>query len=349
MAENETLEKPLSTKVGIALPVKEKAEVAKPENGKVAPVKEAEKADKGKVEDDGEIYVDFSLDGSQKEEPKTDKGKEDKGKGEESKPNYSRFKEYVGKDEISEDDIETGWKKDREELATYKTKASKLEVLAQGSNKLKEDKEYQSWKNWLGAKPEDLVTTSLAYDFMEDGLDEKAAGIKAKERLDEEIEKNPHWVEDTARGIRKNLKGLLAQKEHEVKEQIENASKDISFVNPTSDFEGKVKETWSKTEDFLGMKFSKDEKERTKLVSDAYIHPTKMNEVLKDPTTYQEVCMYLKYKKIWKANIDGRTNGKSKVLDRLPKVPSVGSGLTTRMTPTPSTGKSFNGASFLGR
>lgn len=335
MTDTETLEKPLTTKVNFQKP----SEIKTTEVNK----------EKQQPVNNDEFVVDFNLTETPKETP-AKSGDSKKGVEEPIKPNYSRFKEYVGKDEISEDDIETIWKKDREELNTYKTKAQKLEIIAQGKTRLNEDKDYQSWKTWLDSKPEDLVTASLAYEYQSgDGLTEAQAMAKAKERVSKNKEKDPDWIEDTARGIKKELRLSMSQKEEQVHKEIEEASKDISFVNPSSEFEKTVKDTFDKTEEFLGMKLPKDEKERKKLVSEAYLSPKELNEKLKDPTEYQEVCLYLKYKKQWKANIESRTNGKSKVLDKLPKTPSVGSGLTTRISQNAPSAKGFDGKGFLGR
>lgn len=291
----------------------------------------------------------FNADLGSEQHKQVEKNNNDK--PQESKFDFSRFKQYVGKDEFGEDDLENAFKERETKLKERETEANeykqRLSIVKEGKERLKNDKQFQDWQNFKKETDENLVTASLAYEYAEDGLSASEAMKKAKDRVKAETERNPNYLEDSARGIRRGLNQSIAERENQIYQEIENAAKDVSFISPSVEFEQKVKEYQPKVDEFLGMKL--DEKDRNKLVSKAYKTPQQLNELLKDPATYNKVCLLLEYEKQFKANIENRTNGKSKVFDKLPKTPSVGSGLRTVTPNNGSSPKKFDGAGFLGR
>lgn len=317
-------------------------------NNNQPPVKQNEG---GGGEGDG-IVVDFNEGNDtppapEKETPEQKKSREEAAA---AAPKYSsRFKDFVGKDEFGEDDIFDSLSKRDSELKATK---QKLATVVEGKKRLQNDKQYQNWNGFLKETPDKLVEMSLAYDYAEDGsMTSAQAQARAKERIEEETKNNKNFVEDYARNIRKDIRNSLASREQEILTEIENASKDINFVEPSKEFESKVQESQSKIDKFVGLTLPKDEKERKKLISQAYIDPKSMSEALKDPDFYNKVCLLKKYEKQFTKAVESRTNGKSKVIEKLPKQPSLGSGLQTKKPVRQENGQrpAFNGKTFLGR
>lgn len=257
------------------------------------------------------------------------------------KLNFGRFKDILGEDVDNEDDFDS---KLRSKFKEKDEKLSKLEVLAQGKSKLNEDKEYQNWNSWAKAPNDKLLQASLINDYIEDGLDQATATKKAEERIGK---LTPEQVEDGAREIRRGLKNSISAREQEVNTQLESATKEISFTNPNKEFEEQAQEGLSKTGTFLGMKLPSDEKERSKMLNKAYISPTDLNTMLKNPETYAKVNLFLKYEKQWTEAISNRTNGKATVLDKLPK--SAPLNTTKPKVIADSKQKGFSEKGFLGR
>jgi|GEM_PF-2790914 len=245
------------------------------------------------------------------------------GKTEESAPivrDYSRFKQYAGKDIANDDELE-------EVVKTYKTQAERLETIVKGDTELQGNEDYKFFRNLLTATPEQKVTAKLVSRFMEGGYTEAQALEKAKAKI-EAKKADADWLEDEALNVTTDVRNRIKAMEAEAVNKIATAKKDLTFADPGSDFEKAVKEFQPKITDFLGMKLSKDDKQREKLLSEAYIEPKQLNELLKDPEFYNKVCLLKKYEKNWVANIENRSNGKSKLLEAARKTPSIGSGLS---------------------
>ena len=300
-----------------------------------------------------DFEVDFEI---ENEKPKPDpketpaekvvREKKEKETPAEAKLNFDRYSKY-GKGYTQKEKLET--EDDLDEIITARDKRiAQLETIAKGNTKLKDDKDYQGWKSWVSAKDEDLVQASLVYEFISDGTPEDVATTKAKARIEKNKE-NTEWLEDSARGVRKSLKASMAERELQYQKEFENASKDITFVEPNEDFEKNIKKELLTKDNFLGMKLPSDAKEREKRLNGAYIAPTQMQELLKDPATYNKVSLFLKYEKQWEANIKSRTNGKAEVLNKFPKTPPKGSQSTRTVERTGEAGKKFNGDAWLGR
>lgn len=296
--------------------------------------------------------VNFDLEDKPRHDPKETpaekviREKKDKETPAEAKLNLERYgkysKGYTAKEKLeSEDDLD-------EIITARDKKIAQLETIAKGNTKLKDDKDYQGWKSWMGAKDEDLVQASLAYEFMQDGTDEATANAKAKARI-EKNKDNTDWLEDSARGVRKNLKATMSERELQYQKEFETASKEISFVEPSEDFEKNIRKELLKVDSFLGMKLPSDVKEREKRLNGAYISPTEMQEKLKDPATYNRVSLFLKYEKQWEANIKSRTNGKADVLGKFPKTPPKGQQSMRTVERGGDATKKFNGDAWLGR
>ena len=282
-------------------------------------VKEEPKAD-----DVDESFVDFALgEEKPKPDPKETPAQKLAREAAAATParDYSRFKSYSEKekDVTSDDDLE-------EIIKSYKTKAEKLEVLVKGDTELQSNDDYKFYRSLEKATDEQKVTARLVAKFMGGGLTQEAATAKAAERILAKKD-NPEWLEDEALSVTAEVRGLIKGMEKEAVDRVSNAKKDLTFAEPSADFEKSVKESQTNIKDFLGMKLSKDDKQREKLVSEAYIEPKQLNELLKDPVFYNKVCLLKKYEKQWTANIENRTNGKSKLAESLRKTPSIGSGL----------------------
>lgn len=279
------------------------------------------------------------------EKPAPAKGKD--GKDDEPKLNLKRYSPYVGKEDLTEDDIEETFKsfksKETEYEAKLKEKDNKLAIVLEGRKQLKDNKDYQYYSSVAKQSPERQVEIAWTAKYMDNGLDEAQATAKAKERVAEELEKNKHYIEDTAGDIRKNAERSAWEIEQSVQKQIEESSKDVVFVKPTKDFEGKVKDAQKSFDNFMGMKLSKDENQKKAILDKSYVDPEEMNKLLKDPATYLEVSYYLKNKDILRTNISNRLNGKAEVINRLAKTPS-GGGLNERRLPVSKADNSKKGA-----
>ena len=303
-------------------------------------VKEESKAD-----DVDESFVDFALGDEKpkpdpKETPAQKLAREAADKGPTAR-NYDRFKAYADKDITNDDELE-------EVVKSYKTKAEKLEVLVKGDTELQGDEDYKFYRKLLNASPEEKVTAKLVATFMQGGLSQEDAQKEAAEEI-KANEANPRWLKLEAVKVFTELSNLISGKEKEAVNKITNAKKDLTFAEPSADFEKSVKESQTNIKDFLGMKLSKDDKQREKLVSEAYIEPTKLSEMLKDPVFYNKVCLLKKYEKQWTANIENRTNGKSKLAESLRKTPSIGSGLGKGNTGNSSKTSGFQVSGRLAR
>ena len=303
-------------------------------------VKEESKAD-----DVDESFVDFALGDEKpkpdpKETPAQKLAREAADKGPTAR-NYDRFKAYADKDITNDDELE-------EVVKGYKTKAEKLEVLVKGDTELQSNDDYKFYRSLEKATDEQKVTARLVAKFMGGGLTQEQATAKAAERILAKKD-NPEWLEDEALSVTAEVRGLIKGMEKEAVDRVSNAKKDLTFAEPSADFEKSVKESQTNIKDFLGMKLSKDDKQREKLVSEAYIEPTKLSEMLKDPVFYNKVCLLKKYEKQWTANIENRTNGKSKLAESLRKTPSIGSGLGKGNTGNSSKTSGFQVSGRLAR
>lgn len=248
--------------------------------------------------------------------------KKDEQKVESPKLNLSRFKEFIGKDPETEDEIESAWKKDREELRSAK-------MLAQGRKALDEDKEYQS-QIWWATKADDetLVKEGLSYQYQVNGLSKAEADKKAEERIKAQVESNKFWLEDQALSLRNGLKGTISQRESKFMEDLQKASEGVSFINPNEKLENQVQEALNSMDEFLGMKIRKEDKE--KLMKEANIPTSEIIEALKDPKFLAKVKYLKKFEKQLTANIVSRNNGKASILAKLPTQPSAGTGFSQR-------------------
>jgi hypothetical protein len=240
------------------------------------------------------------------------------------KLNTSRFKEFIEKDEIGEDDI-------YETLKTLKSEKENLSIAAQGRKLIEEDKQIESWSYWAKQPNKEVLTANYAYQYQQDGLTAEQAAAKAQERvkkLDEDA------IDDQARAIKQNLKTLIANRENEHLTKIKESSGSVSFIQPTEKLEKSAREALSKTEEFLGMKLSKDPAERKKVLDGALTPLSELNEALKDPAFLAKVMYLRKYEKQLTANVKSRTNGKATILDKLPKTTTKAFNTNTRTTPT---------------
>src|SRR6185312_1446068 len=232
---------------------------------------------------------------------------------------YSRFKQYAGKDIANDDELE-------EEVKTYKTQAERRETIVKGDTELQGNEDYKFFRNLLTATPKQKVTAKLVSKYIDGGYNEAQALEKAKAKI-ESKKTDPDWLEDEALNVTTDVRNRIKALETDAVNKVAAAKKDLTFVDPGNDFEKTVKEFQPKITDFLVMKLSKDEKQREKLVSEAYIEPKQLNELLKDPEFYNKVCLLKKYEKQWTANVESRSNGKSKLLESAKRTPSIGSGL----------------------
>lgn len=222
----------------------------------------------------------------------TDQQKAEREKREKETPptkiNFTKFKPFIADEDIDEDKIVSAWETDRKaktELETQlKAKDQQLAIIKEGKNRLATNKQYQYFDWVAGLQNEEAVKHGLAVQYMNDGLDEKQATTKANARFDTDYKGKEGAIEDYAIGVRKWGKENRATIEQGVQKELEDSGKDIVFITPSADFEKKVQENFGQMEDFVGMVLPKDKRE--KLQRDAYIAPAKINELLKNPATY---------------------------------------------------------------
>ena len=171
---------------------------------------------------------------------------------------YSRFKQYAGDKDISNDD------ELEEVIKTYKGTAEKLEVLVKGDTELQGNEDYKFFRNLLTATPEQKVTAKLVSKYIDGGYSEAEALQKAKGKI-ESKKADPDWLEDEALNVTTDVRSRIKAMEADAVNKVAAAKKDLTFAEPGKDFEKAVKEFQPKITDFLGMKLSKDDKQREKL------------------------------------------------------------------------------------
>lgn len=239
----------------------------------------------------------------------------------------SRFQE-LDKEIDSEEKLLDSYKKTREENL-------KLRLLAQGRDAIEKDEEIKGWRQWIGRDDESLYQAELVNQYTHNGnLSKEAAIAKAKERLATAKEKNPQEIEDTAMKVRAGLKTAIQEKESDYVAALEDAGKTLTPMKFDTTFVDTARKQLSKTESFLGLKISKNEAEKKKMLSEVEkeMSPEKMQEALKDPEFYIQVAFLRKYGAQYAAAIASKGSGKAKVILSLPKAPaSAGAGASKKV------------------
>lgn len=314
---------------------------AKGENTPVARVDERRQTitpvNKVAVPDDGEdggneegtLAGAFKAPAAETEEVKTARlKKEAESQAAKPKINIDRFKE-IYPDIDDEDKLFEAVKGD-------KGKMSKLEIVAQGDKKLKEDADVKNWGEaqkslsaWLDKSPEALVKQDLIHKYMNrDGITKEEAATRAAAFMEKQIKNNEEWLADTAYSLKEGIKGELSAIDAAIEKkrtnfyaEIEEAGKDLTFSTPTAELAKKTSESLFKIKDFLGIPLAKDDKEREKLLKEADMSDTEFSKLMNDPENRAKAKLFFKYEDKWTKVIAERNNGKAGILNKL--IPST--------------------------
>lgn len=251
-----------------------------------------------------------------------DKGKKADIKKSDIPLSLSRFQE-VDKEIDSEDKLLDSYIKVHQEN-------KQLKLLAQGREAIEKDEEIKGWRQWINRGDDELYQAELVNQYTRHGnLTKEAAIEKAKERLATAKEKNPQEIEDTAMRVRAGLKEAIQGKEEHYVTELQKAGKTLDLTKIETTVIDTARKQLSKTESFLGMKISKNEVERKKMLGevDKVIASDDLQKALKDPDFLIQVALLRKYGPQYAAAIAARGNGKAKVILGLPKAPaSAGAG-----------------------
>jgi hypothetical protein len=216
-----------------------------------------------------------------------------------------------------------------ERLSSYKQKVKDLEILAAGRDAIEADDQIKGFNMWLKASDENLFIADEATRFKKAGLSDEEATARAKARYDKLVKENPDAIEDKVLDVRSRIGEMIDMRKKDLAKSLEETSKAYNFADILN---GKnvltnLGSSLSKTTEFLGMKISEDKTERSKLLSEAeqFAKSGELKQALSNPETLAEVALFLKYRKQWETAVRQRTNGKAKVVDKLPKVPPSGS------------------------
>lgn len=256
-------------------------------------------------------------------------GEGDGGDGEDGKKpkptalNISRFKEI---DEEVDDEEKAVTK-----FKTLKEENAKLRIVAAGKGEIEKDKQIGAWKDWTRKTDDELFFAEHFNRLKDGGYDEAAAKTKAKEKLDKAT---PEDKEELAIEIRGGLNKAIREREATLLKQYEESSSKLDIRTVDTKVADNAVAHLSKTETFLGITISKDATERQKLAKEAaeVISSGELNKALKDPEFVAQVALLRKYGAQFAQAIASRTNGKSKILEKLPKAPAS-SGATKVVRP----------------
>jgi len=250
--------------------------------------------------------------------------------------NFGRFKEIDP--EIDDEEKAIG------KLKSLREENEKLKIAASGKSFIDSDQTLGAYKSYLSFDNEKLAFASLYSDYQDAGMDENTASEKAQNKLKSmDAEK----LEEIALQARKNLRGLIKDRESELLNTYEQSVKSLDLnVGLDKGIVSKVKESLSKTDKFLSFKLTSDPKIREKMADEAasMISNGDLQKMLKNPETLSKVAFFLKYEKQWEAQVAARNSGKAKVIEKLQSEPKKQFGAKTQSSSRPTSG--FNPAHF---
>lgn len=238
-----------------------------------------------------------------------------------------------------------------ERFGSYKQKVRDLELLAAGRDFVEKDETVQAFSTWSKQSDDKLFIADEATRYKRAGYSDEEAHEKATKRYQTLMKTDPDSVEEKVVDIRARLSDAINSRKKDLLKDLEETSKKYNFAEVLKpSVLSKVEDSMSKTTEFLGMKLAEDKTERKKLHSEAadYVKAGELTKALSDPDTLAEVALFLKYKKQWTAAIQNRTNGKSKILGKLPNTPPSGGG-GQRVNPSAAAGgkkADFNPSGF---